>query len=111
MKKTFQLWIDGKNRDRVLEATKHEIRQYMKRERNKALPEGMDFWHFDCRFGLTNVTATEVHPAQLSAVIDAAAKDGAASFYLEILAKPTVRTVRTAAVDHGTALSGSSQTP
>jgi len=44
VKKTFKINIEGKNKDRVLEATKHEIRQYMKRERNKALPEGVDFW-------------------------------------------------------------------
>jgi hypothetical protein len=31
MKKTFKLNIEGKNRDRVLDAVKHEIRKYVKR--------------------------------------------------------------------------------
>lgn len=110
MKKTFQLQLDGKNSDRVLEAIKHEIRQYMKRERNKVLPDGTNYWHFDCRFGLTDATATEVHPAELTAVIDAAARNGSASFYLEILAKPAVRTVRPPEPDQDAALSPSSQT-
>ena len=35
MKKTFQLNIEGKNRDRVLDAVKHEIRKYIKRERGR----------------------------------------------------------------------------
>ena len=33
MKKTFQLAQEGKKPDRLLEATKHEIRKYIKRER------------------------------------------------------------------------------
>ena len=94
MKKTFKINIEGKNRDRVLEATKHEIRQYMKRERNKALPEGVDFWDFDCRFGRSLDSAESVHVANITALIDAAAQDGAEAFYLELLAKPGVRKAR-----------------
>ena len=33
MKKTFPLKAEGKNPERLLEATKHEIRKYIKRER------------------------------------------------------------------------------
>lgn len=87
MKKTFQLQIEGKNRDRVIEATKHEIRQYIKRERRKPLPEGVDFWDFDCKFGATPDAAEVIHPAKLTARIDALVADGAAAFYLELLAK------------------------
>lgn len=94
MKKTFKINIEGKNRDRVLEATKHEIRQYMKRERNKALPEGVDFWDFDCRFGRSQDSAESVHVANITDLINAAAQDGAEAFYLELLAKPGVRKAR-----------------
>lgn len=96
MKKTFKINIEGKNRDRVLEATKHEIRQYIKRERNKALPEGVDFWDFDCRFGLSADVASSAHPANLTVLIDAAAQQGADAFYVELLAKPGVRQARPA---------------
>lgn len=88
MKKTFKLDIEGKHRDRVLDATKHEIRQYVKRERRKALPEGVDFWDFDCRFGTSVNNAQSVHFATLTALIDAVAKEGGQQFYLELLAKP-----------------------
>ena len=103
MKKTFQLNIEGKNSDRVLEATKHEIRQYVKRERRKPLPEGVDFWDFDCKFGTTADNAMAVHFATLTALIDAVAKEGGAALYLELLAKPGHRSVRpTAAPEDGT---------
>lgn len=41
--KTFQLHVEGKNRDRVLDAVKHEIRKYIKRERRRDVPEGAHF--------------------------------------------------------------------
>lgn len=97
MKKTFKLVVDGKNRDRLLEATKHEIRQYIQRERRKALPEGVDFWDFDCQFGRTEALAENVHLANITALIDAAASDGAEAFYLALIARPGVRQARPAA--------------
>ena len=42
MKKTFQLHVEGKNPDRVLDRVKHDVRKYLKRERSRALPEGVD---------------------------------------------------------------------
>ena len=94
MKKTFQLNIEGKNRDRVLEATKHEIRKYVKRQRRVPLPEGVDFWDFDCKFGTTEADAAVVHFATITGLIDAVAKDGGDAFYLELLAKTGHRGAR-----------------
>jgi hypothetical protein len=101
MKKTFQLQIEGKNRDRLLEATKHEIRQYIKRERRKALPEGVDFWDFDCKFGATPDVADVVHPAKLTELMDALAAGGGAAFYVELIAKPGHRQAKDAAAAQG----------
>jgi hypothetical protein len=94
MKKTFQLNIEGKHRNRVLEATKHEIRKYIQRERRKPLPEGVDYWDFDCKFGTSAENATLVHFATITALIDAVAKDEGEAFYLELLAKCGNRTAR-----------------
>jgi len=94
MKKTFQLNIEGKNRDRVVEAVKNEIRKYIKRERRRDVPVGADFLDFDCRFGLTPETAEVVHPGNLTSSIDAAVKEGADKIYVEILAKPGHRKAR-----------------
>jgi hypothetical protein len=87
MKKTFQLAQEGKNPDRLLDAIKHDIRKYMKRERSRALPKGVDFWDFDCRFGATEPESAIAHSAELLALIDALAKEGGTQFYIEILAK------------------------
>jgi hypothetical protein len=87
VKKLFKLIIEGKHRDRVLEATKHEIRQYVKRERRKPLPDGVDFWDFDCKFGSSQDSAQPVHFANITELIDAAAKEGNEAFYLELIAK------------------------
>ena len=91
MKKNFPLQIEGKNPDRVLEAVKHEIRKYFKRERNRALPKGVDFWDFDCKVGLTAETAEAVKVSAVIEGLDALAKEGAASVYVEILSKHGVR--------------------
>ena len=94
MKKTFKLNIEGKNRDRVVEATKHEIRKYVKRQRRVPLPEGVDFWDFDCRFGTSAENAADVHFATITPLIDEVVKAGGDSFYLELLAKEGHRTAR-----------------
>ena len=38
MKKNFPLHAEGKHPDRVLEAVKHDIRKYFKRERGRPVP-------------------------------------------------------------------------
>ena len=86
MKKTFQLQVEGKHPDRWLESIKHEIRKYLRRERRRALPAGVDFWDFDCRFGETEGTSEIAHVASLIARIDQVAKSGGKQFYIEILA-------------------------
>ncbi|MEY3525109.1 MAG: hypothetical protein RIR92_1174, partial [Pseudomonadota bacterium] len=87
MRKIFPLHIDGRHPDRVLDAVKHDVRKYLKRERRRDLPEGIDFWDFDCKCGLQAADAEVVHVAALVAAIDALAKAQATSIYIEILAK------------------------
>ena len=94
MRKTFQLRPEGKNPDRVLDAVKHEIRKYIKRERGHALPAGADYWDFDCRFGLAAETAEAVHLAELIGRVDGVAKEAGAQVYVEILARPGQRAAR-----------------
>ncbi len=94
MKKNFPLQIEGKNPDRVLEAVKHEIRKYFKRERNRALPKEVDFWDFDCKVGLSAESAEVVKVSAVVESLDALAKKGAASVYVEILSKHGIRVIR-----------------
>lgn len=97
MRKTFPLTIEGRHRDRVLDALKHEIRKYLQRERRRALPEGAQVWAFDCRFGLDKDSAEALPVEAIKARLDAAASGGAARVYIEILARPAQRAARPAA--------------
>lgn len=96
MKKTYQLSAEGKNPDRLLEAIKHEIRKYVKRERRRELPTGADYWDFDCRFGATEAAAQTAHLSTLIDLIDGVAKEGGSQFYIEMLARPAQRKSRPA---------------
>ncbi len=91
MKKLFQLTVEGRNRDRMLDASKHEVRKYVARQRRAALPEGVDYWDFACSFGSTEADAVEVHFATLIGHMDAAGKAGADAFFVSILGRPGVR--------------------
>ena len=90
MRKTFPLRAEGRHPDRVLEAVKHDIRKYIRRERRRELPEGADFWDFDCRFGAAKDSAEAVEVTALTARLDALAHAGAEQCYVELLARPAV---------------------
>ena len=100
MKKTFPLTIEGKNRDRVVEAVKNDIRKYMQRERRKTLPAGVDFWDFDCRFGTSAETAQDCHVATLTELINGVAAAGEPQLYVELLSKPGIRTAKPASAEN-----------
>ena len=99
MRKTFRLNIEGKNRDRLLEASKHEIRKYMRRERGKQLPAGFDVWDFDTKSGVEEASAVVVPVAELIRSIDALVAAGNEQFFVEVLRKPAKRNPRPAGTD------------
>ncbi len=95
MRKTFPLRAPGQADARVLEAVKHDIRKYLKRERRKTLPEGFTAWEFDCKVGPTAESATSVAADDVVAALDPIASSGADSVYVEILARAGQRPART----------------
>lgn len=94
MKKTFKLHVEGKNSDRLLDSIKHDVRKYVKREKRKSLPQGANYWAFDCKFGVTADAAEALHMGEITKKMDVIAKAGGDSFYVEILARAAVRTPR-----------------
>ena len=86
MKKNFSLIVENKNPARQLDAIKHDIKKYVARERRKDIPEGSDFWDFNCRVGLTEDGAQETHLSQINKTLDQLVTDGAESFFVEIKA-------------------------
>ncbi len=91
MKKSFPLEDPKHKPARVVESIKAEVRKYLKREYRKPLPEGVDFWDFDCRAGRDAETAGTVHVSEIINPIDRASKEGWEAIYIEILAKKGLR--------------------
>ena len=87
MKKTFVISHPKIKVARLFESAKHEVKKYLKRERNKQRPEGVDFWDFDCKYGHTEQEARVIHLSQINQCIDEAERLQLGSFYLEIIAK------------------------
>ncbi|MHC4267995.1 MAG: DUF6172 family protein [Planctomycetota bacterium] len=88
MKKTFKLTHPKIKVPRLVIAIKHEVRKYLRRERRKNLPEDVDFWAFECRFGVDEASSDVIHVSDIDRFIDQAESKQLESFYLEILAKP-----------------------
>lgn len=91
MKKTFELTHPKIKLERRVDAVKHEIKKYLKRERKKTLPAGVDFWDFDCRFGNTEAEAETIALADINKRIDQTQVDGLTSFYIEVEVKEGIR--------------------
>ena len=92
MRKTFKMSHPKIKGPRLVEAIKHEVKKYIKRERGKTLPPKADFWDFDCRFGADEASSEVIHLSAINKAISQAEADQLDSFYLEILAKPGYRT-------------------
>lgn len=91
MKKTFTISHPKIKVARLFEAVKHDVKKYVRRERNKTLPEDTDYWDFDCKYGITEEVAEEIHLSKINKAIDEAEKAGLTSFYIEIIARAAVR--------------------
>jgi len=95
MKKTFKMTHEKIKVPRLVEAIKHEVKKYLQRERRKPLPPEVDFWDFDCRFGVDEASSEVIHVADINKAISTAEEQQLESFYLEILAKPGHRSRKT----------------
>ena len=92
MKKTYKLTHPKIKPARLIDSVKHDVKKYLRRERTKSLPKGVDFWDFDCKYGTTEKEAAVIHLSAINKHIDEAEKNNLESFYLEILVKPGYRT-------------------
>ena len=102
MKKTFKLTHEKIKRPRLVDAIKHEVKKYMKRERRRDLPEGADYWDFDCRFGTDEESSEVIHVSEINKSISWAETEQLDTFYLEILVKPCQRNKRPTGEDEET---------
>ena len=73
MKKSFPLSDPKHKPERVVAAIKNDVRKYVKRERKKQLPEGVDYWDFACKVGQESETPVAKHVEEIVPAIDEAA--------------------------------------
>ena len=92
MKKTYRLTESKHKPARLVDAIRNDIRKHLKRERQKELTKGVDFWDFDCKVGLTEQNARSVHVSALSESLAPALADNWPTAYVEITAKAGRRT-------------------
>ncbi|MBR7888888.1 hypothetical protein J9B83_08005 [Marinomonas sp. A79] len=95
MKKNFVLSHPKLSYQRIIEAAKNEVKQYIKQQRTKALPEGADFWGFNCKFGQVADKARSIHEGDINTNISSAQSQHWKSFYLEVIPTPKTRAKRT----------------
>jgi hypothetical protein len=91
MKKIFTFNVENKTRERQLDWTKHEIRKYIKREKRKKLPEGFDYWKFECQFACNKEAVMPIEFLDITKHIDAAFEKNSDEFYIEIIATPAIK--------------------
>jgi Family of unknown function (DUF6172) len=91
MKKIYPYQIEGKHPDRVLDHIKHDIRKYLKRERRRPLPQGFDYWDFDCKTGTSADQANALHLSGVIGSVDALKNENQSQVFVEIIAKPMQR--------------------
>jgi hypothetical protein len=99
MKKTFPLTHPKIKPERLVEGIRGDVNKYLKRERNKKLPEGVDFWDFDCKVGVTMADAQSVHVAEVSKAIGQVLEDGGETCFVELTTKRGKRTKKPRAED------------
>lgn len=91
MNKTFELTDPKIKTARIADKIKGQINKYIKRERKKILPDGFDFWDFDCCFGDTEDTKKSIHISEISRSIDETIARDLKSFYIELHSNPKKR--------------------
>jgi hypothetical protein len=95
VKKLFKLTDPKRHEERVLEAIKHEIRKYAKREKKKTLSDKEKmYWDFDCRIGASAEDAKAVIFEDLIKALDEIKATGAKEVYVEIIAKEVEKPLR-----------------
>ena len=99
MKKIFKLQDEKKHPDRIVEAIKHDIRKYTKREGKKKLSDAEKmFWDFDCKFGQSAADAKVVTFNGVIEGLDSVLESGWTECYIEILAKAVDKPIKSTKV-------------
>jgi len=86
VKKIFKLTDEKKAPERIVEAIKHELRKYVKREQNKkSESETKLFWETQCRFGKSEAESNEMGFDALIKELDTVIAAGWSECFIEVV--------------------------
>jgi hypothetical protein len=88
MRKVFTIKESKHAPARQVDQFKHEIKKYIARERRRDLPEGADYWDFQCKIGPTAQQMQVVHSSQINSALDQLIALGRQEFCVEVVAVP-----------------------
>ncbi len=94
MNKTYKLLEKKRTKDRVVDAIKYDIRKYIKREKNKPLSEGVDFWKMECKISKDSDSLAFVEYTNIIKTIDILVKEEALAINVEILSTKGITKVK-----------------
>lgn len=94
MNKTYELVDKKRNKDRVVDLVKNEVRKYIKREKNKPLTEGVDFWKMECKISKDNNELVFVEFNNLIKTIDILVLEDAKALNIEIISTEGIQKVK-----------------
>lgn len=94
MNKKYELVEKKRNKDRIVDSVKNDVRKYIKREKNKPLTEGVDFWKMECKISKDENELVYVEFNNLIKTIDILVKEDAKAINIEILSTVGIQKVR-----------------
>lgn len=84
MKRTFSLVHPKIKPARLADSVRHEIKKFVKKERDMPTGRDIPFWDFVVKFGLNEESTVEVTLKEINQQIDKAVEEGAEQVYVEI---------------------------
>ena len=91
MKKTYKLEHPKIKVARIVDSIRHDIKKFLKKERNKSLPSNAYYWGFNCKCGQTEETAVDVNLSSLTKSIDELVDKNMTTVYIELVAIPIMK--------------------
>jgi hypothetical protein len=88
MKKIFKIQQEKLKPERAVDAIKHELRKYVKREKKKDLPNSKTmYWDFECKFGKSAEFAKDCNFDYIFTELTGVVNAGWEECYVEVIAK------------------------
>lgn len=88
MKKVFKIQQEKLKPERAVDAIKNELRKYVKREKNKDLPNKKTmYWDFDCKFGKSSEEAKPMSFEDIFTALNSVVEAEWTECYIEVITK------------------------